>query len=173
VQLTLPRLLWFAVSIGLAWGINQWRQDVATAGLEQARQGDRDAGEDWVDRALQDSACQMHEARSYLASDSTRQYLRRPDYVETFVQRLYDEGAPKIEICDSDTGGFRFARYLTVTLPDDRAKQERLIADAQSFVRRDAVVYRGVTSAQVEGVVRNSTLIGTRRVLVDLPSPED
>ncbi|MFZ1863614.1 MAG: hypothetical protein WAU39_05280 [Polyangiales bacterium] len=173
MQLTLPRLLWFAVSIGLAWGINQWRYDAAAAGLEQARQGDRDAAEDWVDRALRESQCKMHEARSYLASASTRRFLRRPDYVETFVLRLYEEGAPKIEICDSDTLGFRFAQYLAVTLPEDGAKQERVIADAQSFVRRDAVVYRGVASSQVEEIVRNSTLIGTHRVLVDLPLPED
>jgi len=37
------------------------------------------------------------------------------------------------------------------------------------LVRRDAVVYRGVTSADVEEIVRTSTLVGTRRVLVGLP----
>lgn len=173
MQVTLPRILWFAISIGLAWGLNQWRHDAAMNGLEEARRGDRDAGEGWVDRALRDSQCELHEARGYLASASTRQYVRRPDYVETFVERLYDAGAPEVAICDSETLGFRFAQYLVVTLPEDRAEQERVIADAQSLVRRDAVVYRGVTSAEVEAFVRSSTLVGTRRVLVDLPAPTD
>jgi hypothetical protein len=57
-----------------------------------------------------------------------------------------------------------------VTLPDDSTNHERIIADAQSFVRRDAVVYRGVTSTEVEDLVRASTLIGKRRALVDLPA---
>ena len=99
--------------------------------------------------------------------------MRRPDYVEAFVDKLYAAGASEIEICDSDALGFRFAHYLVLTLPDDRSKHERLIADAQSFVRRDAVVYRGVTSAEVEEIVRDSTLVGKRRVLLDLPAEAD
>ena len=95
--------------------------------------------------------------------------MRRPDYVQTFVDKLYADGAPMLEVCESDALGFRFAHYLLVTLPDDGREQERVIADAQSLVRRDAVVYRGVTSAEVEEIVRTSTLVGTRRVLVDLP----
>jgi hypothetical protein len=173
LQVTVPKLLWFAVSIGLAWGVNEWRQSAAKAVLQDARQGDRDAAEDSVERALRESQCEIHEARSYLASASTRRYLRRPDYTETFVEKLYEEGAPKIEICDSDAPGFRFAQYLVVTLPDDPARQERVVADAQSFVRREAVVYRDVSSAEVEEIVRDSTLVGTRRVLVDLPAPEE
>jgi hypothetical protein len=89
------------------------------------------------------------------------------------VQKLYEGQAPTIEICDSDLAGVRFAYYLLVTLPDDPRIQERVIADAQSFVRRDAVVYRGVTSAEVESIVRTSTLVGERRVLVDLPVEAD
>jgi hypothetical protein len=103
----------------------------------------------------------------------TRQYVRRPDYVESFVEKLYAGGAPKLEICDSDLAGFRFAHYLLVTLPEDPRQQERVIADAQSFVRRDAVVYRGVSSTEVEAVVRDSTLVGERRVLLDLPAEAD
>ena len=69
--------------------------------------------------------------------------------------------------------GFRFAHYLLVTLPEDSQEHEQLIADAQSLVRRDAVVYRGVTSAEVEEIVRTSTLVGTTQVLVDLPVEAD
>jgi hypothetical protein len=58
-------------------------------------------------------------------------------------------------------------------LPNDPSNHERIIADAQSFVRRDAVVYRGVTSTEVEEIVRTSTLVGKRRVLVDLPAEVD
>ena len=79
----------------------------------------------------------------------------------------------RLELCESDALGFRFAHYLVVTLPDDTSKHEQVIADAQSMVRRDAVVYRGVTSAEVEEIVRSSTLVGTRRVLVDLPVEAD
>jgi hypothetical protein len=96
--------------------------------------------------------------------------VRRPDYVESFVEKLYADGAPKLEICDSDLLGFRFAHYLLVTLPEDSGRQEQVIADAQSFVRRDAVVYRGVSSSEVEAIVRDSTLVGEQRVLVDLPA---
>lgn len=173
MQVTVPKLLWFAASIGLAWGVNEWRQSAAQAGLEEARQGDRDAAEDWVQRALREGQCEMHEARSYVASASTRRYVGRPDYAETFIERLYEEGAPDIEICDSDAFGFRFARYLVVTLPDDPDRQERVVADAQSFVRREALVYRGVSPAEVEEIVRDSTLVGTGRVLVELPRLEE
>ena len=92
---------------------------------------------------------------------------------DEFIDKLYAGGAPTLEICESDALGFRFAHYLVVTLPDDRSRQEQVIADAQSLVRRDAVVYRGVTSAEVEEIVRTSTLVGTRRVLVDLPVEAD
>ena len=66
--------------------------------------------------------------------------------------------------------GFRLAHYLVVTLPEDERDQEKVIADAHSFVRRDAVVYQGVTSVEVEEIVRDSTLVGETRVLVDLPA---
>jgi len=173
MQLTLPRILWFVTAIGLAWGINEWRQEAAAHGLEAAQEGDRDAAEGWVDRALREGGCTLFEAREYVASEATRQYVRRPDYVETFVDKLYLGGASEVEICESDALGFRIAHYLLVTLSDDPSKHEQVIADAQSLVRRDAVVYRGVTSAEVEEIVRTSTLVGTRRVLVDLPVEAD
>jgi hypothetical protein len=169
VQITIPKLLWLVAAFGIAWGVNTWRQQTAMHGLEEARQGDRDAAEGWVDRALRESDCVLHEAKAYLSS-SARQYVRRPDYVETFVHKLYDGGAPRVEVCDSDALGFRFAHYLVVTLPEEPRSQERVIADAQSFVRRDAVVYRGVSSEEVEEIVRDSTLVGETRVLVDLPA---
>lgn len=173
MQLTLPKVLWFIAALGLAWGINQWRQQAAAHGLEAAQEGDRGAAEAWVDRALRESQCELHEARDYLTSGATRQYVRRPEYVETFVDKLYAGGAEEIEVCESDALGFRFAHYLLVTLPEDSAMHDQLIADAESLVRRDAVVYRGVTSEEVENIVRTSTLIGTRRVLVDLPVEAD
>jgi hypothetical protein len=173
VQLTLPRILWFVGAIAIAWGLNAWLREAASQGLEAAQQGDRTAAESWVDRALREGECELHEARQYLQSPATRQYVRRPDYVESFVEKLYAGGAPKLEICDSDLVGFRFAHYLLVTLPEDRGQQEQVIADAQSFVRRDAVVYRGVSSNEVEAIVRDSTLVGEQRVLVDLPAEAD
>jgi len=173
VRPTLPKLVWFVAAVAIAWGLNTWRQNAAEHGLDAAREGDRSAAERWVDRALRESKCQLHEARAYLSSSTTRRYVRRPDYVETFVEKLYAGGAPRIELCDSEALGFRFAHYLVVTLPDDPSKHERIIADAQSFVRRDAVVYRGVTSTEVEEIVRTSTLVGKRRVLVDLPAEAD
>ena len=173
MQMTLPRIIWFVMAVGLAWGINQWRQNAAAHGLEAAQDGDRKAAEGWVDRALRESQCTLYEAENYVSAEATRQYVRRPDYVQTFVEKLYAGGAPMLEICESDALGFRFAHYLLITLPEDARKQERVIADAQSLVRRDAVVYRGVTSAEVEEIVRTSTLVGTRRVLVDLPVEAD
>jgi hypothetical protein len=170
VRLTLPKILWFAAAVLIAWGLNEWRQQAAMLRLDAAHHGDQSAAERWVDRALRESGCELHEARAYLTSPVTRQYVRRPDYVETFVDKLYDGDARQIEVCDSDVLGFRLAQYLLVTLPDDPREQERVIADAQSFVRRDAVVYRGVTSAEVEDIVRSSTLVGEHRVLVDLPA---
>ncbi len=169
MQVTVPKLLWLIAAFGVAWGINTWRQQAITHELTAARAGDRDAAESWVDRALRESDCELHEAKTYLSS-ATRQYVRRPDYVGTFVDKLYAGGAPSVEVCDSDALGFRFAHYLVVTLPEDSREQERVIADAQSFVRRDAVVYRGVTSQEVEEIVRGSTLVGETRVLVDLPA---
>lgn len=173
MRLTIPKILWFVAAVLIAWSLNRWRQDTAMLGLDAAHGGDRGAAERWVDRALRESKCELHEAKAYLESPTTRRYVRRPDYVEIFVDKLYAGDAPQIEVCDSDAPGFRFAHYLLVTLPDDPRKQERVIADAQSFVRRDAVVYRGVTSAEVEDVVRRSTLVGERRVLVDLPVEAD
>jgi hypothetical protein len=173
VHLTPRKILWFIAALGLAWGVNLWRQEAAAHGLEAAQEGDRGAAESWVDRALRESKCELHEASEYLSSEATRKYVRRPDYVETFVQKLYAGGATTLEICESDALGFRLADYLLVTLPDDPDKQEQVIADAQSLVRRDAVVYRGVTSAEVEKIVRAATLVGTRRVLVDLPVEAD
>lgn len=170
MQLSLPKILWFVAALGIAWSLSSWRQSAAMHGLDAAREGDRGAAESWVDRALREAQCELHEAKEYLSSPSTRQYVRRSDYVETFIEKLYAGGARRIEICDSNTLGFRLAHYLLVTLPDEQAKQERVIADAQSLVRRDAVVYRGVTSTKVEEIVRASTLVGTRRVLVDLPA---
>ena len=173
MQVTLPKLLWLVAAFALAWGINQWRGAAAASGLEAARDGDRAAGEAWIDRALRESQCTLYEAEGYVSAEATRQYVRRPDYVETFIDKLYTDGAGLLEICESDALGFRFAHYLLVTLPEDPGTQERVIADAQSFVRRDAVVYRGVTSAEVEEIVRRSALIGTRRALVDLPAKAD
>lgn len=157
-------------SVLLLWGLSAWRERANLAALDAARRGDRGAAEDWIDRHLRADSCTLHEARDYLNAPGTRQYIRRPDYVQTFVEKLHADGAPKIEVCDSDALGYRFAHYLVVTLPDDSSKQERIIADAQSLVRRDAVVYRGVTSAEVEGIVRTSTLVGTHRVLAELPA---
>ena len=173
MRLSLPKILWFLAAVAIAWGLNVWRQGAALHGLDAAREGDRGAAESWVDRALRESECKLHEAREYVASSDTRQYVRRPDYVETFVEKLYAGGALNIEVCDSEALGFRFAHYLVVTLPDDPSKHERIIADAQSFVRRDAVVYRGVTSTELEEIVRASTLVGKHRVLVDLPAEAD
>lgn len=170
MRFTLPKILWFLAAVAIAWGLNTWRHNTAIYGLDAARKGDRDAAQRWVDRTLRESKCDLHEANEYLSSSTTRQYVRRPDYVGTFVEKLYAGGARQIEICDSDMLGFRFAHYLLVTLPDDPRRQERVIADAQSFVRRDAVVYRGATSAEVEEIVRTSTLVGNHRVLVDLPA---
>lgn len=170
MHFTLPKIVWFVAALGIAWGVNRWQRDAAMQRLEAAHRGDRGAAEAWVDRALRKSRCELHEARDYLASSATRQRLHRPDYLDTFVGRLYADGAPKIEVCDSEV---RFAHYLLVTLPEDPGKQERLIADSQSLVRRDAVVYRGVSSAEVEEVVRRSTLVGEHRVLVDLPAEAD
>lgn len=167
------KIVWFVVSLALAWGLNSWRQNAGAAGLEAARDGDRRAAEQWIDRTLRQRDCELHEAREYLGSSATRQYVRRPDYVESFVEKLYAGGAPEIEVCDSEKLGFQFAHYLLVTLPEDPAQQEPIVADAQSLVRRDAVVYRGVTSAEVEQVVRTSTLIGTHRVIVELPAAAD
>ncbi|MBT8454062.1 MAG: hypothetical protein KJO40_19020 [Deltaproteobacteria bacterium] len=166
----LPKVLWFVVSLALAWGLNAWRREAGAAGLEAARNGDRGAAERWIDRTLREQSCELHEARAYLGSSATRQYVRRPDYVDTFVEKLHSAGARDIAVCESDKLGFRFAHYLLVTLPDDLDQEETVIADAQSLVRRDAVVYRGVTSAEVEQIVRTSTLIGARRVLVQLPT---
>lgn len=173
MQLTLPKIIWLCMAFGLAWGVNQWRLQAAAHGLEAAQEGDRGAAERWVDRALRESNCNLQDAEAYLSDAATRKYVRRPDYVETFIDKLYTGGAPKLEICESDALGFRFAHYLVVTLPDDVSKQEQVIADAQSLVRRDAVVYRGVSSVEVEEIVRTSTLVGTRRVLVDLPVQAD
>lgn len=169
-HVTLPKLLWLLAAIALAWGINAWRHDASLEGLAAARKGDRGAAERWVDRALREEDYELHEARSYLSSSTSRQYVRRPDYVETFVEKLYAEGAARIEIADHDVGGYRFASYLLITLPDDERAQESIIANAQSFVRRDAVVYRGAASAELEEIVRRSTLVGKRRVLVELPA---
>lgn len=170
MRLTLPKILWFVTALALAWGINTWRQSVAASGLEAAQGGDRTAAERWVDRALREAQCELHEARDYLSSEDTRKYVRRAEYVEGFVDKLYADGAPRVEICDSNALGVRLAHYLVVSLPDGMRGQERVIADSQSLVRRDAVVYRGVTSTEVEELVRRSTLVGRRRVLVDLPA---
>ncbi len=170
MQLTLPKVLWFAAALAIAWGVNTWRQSVAASGLDAAREGDRSAAEHWVDRALREAQCELHEAREYLSAPGTRRYVRRPDYVEGFVDKLYAGGASEVEVCDSNALGVRLAHYLVVTLPDDARKQEQVIADSQSLVRRDAVVYRGVTSSEVEEMVRRSTLVGKHRVLVDLPA---
>ena len=81
-----PKIIWFVVSLALAWGLNSWRQNAGAAGLEAARDGDRGAAERWIDRTLREQDCELHEARQYVGSSATRQYIRRPDYVETFVE---------------------------------------------------------------------------------------
>ncbi len=163
------KAIWFIAAVALAWGVNGWRADAALDALEAARDGDRGAAEDWIDRTLDATECELHAAESYLASDSSRAHVRRPDYVDTFVDKLYEHGAEAIEICDSYSLGYLFAHYLLVWLPDDQSEHEQLIADAQSMVRRDAIVYHGSTSAEAEQIVRTSTLIGERRVLLNLP----
>ncbi len=173
MRLTLPKIVWFLAAVGLAWGINEWRTTAAARGLEAAQAGDQRAAERWIERALREGGCELHDARDYLATEETRKYVRRPDYVDLFVDKLTADGAAAVEICESDALGFRFAHYLLITLPEDPSKHERLIADAQSLVRRDAVVYRGVSSVEVEAIVRTSSLVGTRRVLIDLPVEAD
>ena len=165
----LLKTVWFVTAVSMAWGFNGWRANAALGALEDARDGDREAAEDWIDRTLDATDCELHEAESYLSSGSSRAYVRRPDYVETFVAKLYAHQAPSIEICDSHSLGYLFAHYLLVWLPDDESKHEQLIADAQSMVRRDAVVYHGATSDEAEEIVRTSTLIGERRLLLNLP----
>ena len=163
------KTLWFVAAVAMAWGVNGWRAHAALDALEDARDGDRAAAEDWIDRTLEATECELHEAESYLSSSSTRPYISRPDYVDTFVEKLYAHEAPGVEICDSYSLGYLVPHYLLVWLPDDESKHEQLIADAQSMVRRDAVVYHGATSAEAEEIVRTSTLIGERRVLLNLP----
>ena len=163
------KAFWLVGAVVLAWGVNGWRADAALDALEDARDGDRAAAEDWIDRTLNATECHLHEAESYLSSRSSRVYVRRPDYVDTFVQKLREHGAEGIEICDSHSLGYLFAHYLLVRLPDDESMHEQLIADAQSMVRRDAIVYHGSTSAEAEEIVRTSTLIGERRILLNLP----
>ena len=41
MRLTLPKMLWFVAALGLAWGINHWREQAAARGLEAAREGDQ------------------------------------------------------------------------------------------------------------------------------------
>jgi hypothetical protein len=165
----IAKTLWFVAAVAIAWGLNGWRATAALDALQDAREGDRAAAEDWIDRTLEATECELHEAESYLSSSSSRPYVHRPDYVETFVEKLYDHGASGIEICDSHSLGYLLAHYLLVWLPDDESQHEQLIADAQSMARRDAVVYHGATSAEAEEIVRTSTLIGERRVLLNLP----
>jgi hypothetical protein len=169
VPSTILRTLWFVAAVALAWGVNGWRADAALGALEDARDGDRAAAEDWIDRTLEATECELHDAESYLSSSSSRIYVSRPDYVDAFVEKLFEHEAPGVEICDSYSLGYLFAHYLLVWLPDDQSKHEQLIADSQSMVRRDAVVYHGATSAEAEEIVRTSTLIGERRVLLNLP----
>ena len=169
MRLSLPKLVWFVMALGLSFGINQWRMHAAASRLEAAQDGDRKAAERWVARALRESDCELYDAAQYLRDESTRTYVRRPDYVETFVRKLGDGGATSLEFCESDARGFRIAQYLLVTLPEDPSRHESLIADSQSLVRRDAVVYRGVASLDLEELVRTSTLVGTKRVLIELP----
>ena len=78
MHMTVWKLIWFVAAFGIAYGVNAWRHDSVARGLEAAREGDRDAAEGWVDRALSDSRCELHEAGAYLGSAS-RQYVRRPD----------------------------------------------------------------------------------------------
>lgn len=163
------KAFWFVAAVTMAWGVNGWRANAALDALEDARDGDRSAAEDWIDRTLKATECELHEAESYLSSSSSRSDISRPDYVDTFVEKFYAHEAPGVEICDSYSLGYLFAHYLLVWLPDDESKHEQLIADAQSMVRRDAVVYHGATSAEAEAIVRTSTLIGERRVLLNLP----
>jgi hypothetical protein len=173
MQVSIPKAIWFVVAVGLSLGINQWRMSAAASSLEAAQSGDRDAAERWVERKLREDDCKLFDADEYLADGATRTFVRHPDYIEDFVRKFDDGGATAVEICESEVVGFRIAKYLLVTLPDDVAKHDQLIADSESLVRRDAVVYRGVTSEEVEEIVRASTLAGTERVLIDLPVEPD
>ena len=87
MRLTLPKIIWFLVAIAIAWGLNEWRRDAATHGLEAARQGDRGAAERWVDRALRESQCELYEAREYLSSSSTRRWMARKPFVDSVTRR--------------------------------------------------------------------------------------
>ena len=169
----LPKLLWFITALGIAWSVNGWRHGAALQTLDEARNGDREAAEAWVGRTLRNTECELHEAREYLSSSSSRPRVWRPDYVETFVEKLYAGGARDVEVCESRSLGYPVAHYLLITFPDEETRHERIIAHAQSMVRRDAVVYRGATSAEAEEIVRTSTLIGERRLLADLPAKAD
>ncbi len=73
-----PKIIWFIVSLALAWGLNSWRQHAGAAGLEAARDGDRGAAERWIDRTLREQDCELHEAREYVGSSATRQYVAAP-----------------------------------------------------------------------------------------------
>ncbi len=170
------KLIWFVLAVLMAWGVNHWRHAAALQSLASARAGDRAEAESWIPRRLREEECRLHEARTFLSSDS-RKFVARPDFVSLFVTKLYEGGAEQVEICQSDAAGAALANFLVITMPQAREAQDGVIADAQSFVRRDALVYGGVSETTVEEHVRASTLVGERRVMVQLPgvsaSPRD
>lgn len=169
------KLIWLVLSLMLAWGINHSRHAAALEDLAAARAGDRAEAESWIPRRLRQEECQLHEARAFLAASSSK-FVARPDFVTVFVTKLYDGGAERVEICHGASAGAG-VNYLVITLPEAEDAQDGVIADAHSFVRRDALVYGGVPESEVEAHVRAATLVGERRVMVRLPgvsgSPTD
>jgi hypothetical protein len=169
MRVSLPHIAWFFVALLLALGINQWRLRAAAASLQAAQDGDVEAAESWVSRSLRESDCTLFSAAEYLGDDESRVNVGHAGYVESFLGKFEEDGATSIEVCEVDEVGFRSARYLILTLPDDARQRDALIADAQSFIRRHAVVYLGANSLKAEEIVRATLLVGTSRILIELP----
>jgi hypothetical protein len=172
VHASIIKLLWFVLAVTMAWGVNHWRHAAALESLASAQAGDRGEAESWILRRVRKEKCRLHEARAFLSADS-RRFVARPDFVSLFVTKLYEGGAVQVEICQSAAADAAPANYLVITLPEADEAQEGVIADAQSFVRRDALVYGGVSETAVEEHVRAATLVGERRVMVQLPGVSD
>ena len=175
MQLTLPKLIWFVVALGISWSINNWHENAALDELVAAYAGNREAAQTWIDRLLDERTCKLHEAGVYLSGDK-REFVPRPDFVEEFVEKIYSSGATGVEFCDSPDvrdEDYYWIESMVIGLPADEASQESVIADAQSFIRRRALVYDEVDDADVEEVVRLSALVGTRQMLVHLSADDE